>query len=94
MPPAAEKKTKNCYVNVSTTQQAQTVGNARRTIRGGLGVQAHIFPFLRARQISVSTCAQQNCHGSDDTFWPLALWGKKNDPKRAHQPNSKHPKTL
>lgn len=54
MPPAAEKKTKNYYANVSTTQQAQTVGNARRTIRADLGVLAHIYPFPRAQQISVS----------------------------------------
>lgn len=54
MPLAAEKKTKNYYANVSTTQQAQTVENARRTIRADLGVPAHIYPFPRVQQISVS----------------------------------------
>lgn len=51
---AAEKKTKNCYVNVSTTQQAPIVGNAREAIRADLGVQAHTCRFQEALQISVS----------------------------------------
>ena len=54
MPLCVCMTTANWPVNVSTTLQVQTVGNARRIIRADLGVQARISPSPKALQIPVS----------------------------------------
>lgn len=57
MPLCVCMTTVNWHVNVSTTRQVQTVGNARRIIRAGLGVQAHTSLSLKAQQTPVSNFA-------------------------------------
>lgn len=54
MPLCVCMTTANWPVNVSTTRQVQTVGNARRIIRADLGAQARICPSPKALQIPVS----------------------------------------
>lgn len=49
--------TANWRVSVSTTQQVQTAGNARRIIRADRGVQAHTSPSPKALQTPVSSFA-------------------------------------
>lgn len=52
---AVKKKTKDYFVNVSITQRAQTVENARRIIRADRGALALICLYLKALLISVSS---------------------------------------
>lgn len=52
---AVKKKTKDYFVNVSITQRAQTVENARRIIRADRGALVLICLYLRALLISVSS---------------------------------------
>ena len=49
--------TANWHVNVSTTLQVPTVGNARRTTRADLGAPAHTSPSPKAPQTPVSNTA-------------------------------------
>lgn len=52
---AVKKKTKDYFANVSITQLAQTVENARRITRADHGVLVLICLYLRALLISVSS---------------------------------------
>lgn len=71
MPLCVCMTTANWPVNVSTTLQVQTVGNARRIIRADLGVQARISPSPKALQIPVSNCSVTPYFVHDELIVPL-----------------------